>query len=361
MEKIKILHISETFVSGVYTYIKQLSSYSESNGNFKTYIIYSGERIETDEAQMAQDFSPETALIRIDMTREISFFRDIKSFFQIASQIRKIKPDVIHVHSSKAGVLGRVARIFYPQAILYYTPNGYSFIREDISNIKKAIYTFVEKSITTIFGGTIIACGDHEFAEAQKIGKAILVRNGVDINSVSKFHKKFSNSKFTIGTSGRIYCQKNPESFNQIALSLPDYNFVWIGDGDLKDKLTAPNITITGWNTYEDTLKAVNGLDVFISTSSWEGLPFSIIEAMALSKPIVSSNIEGNKVTVNENENGFICATLDDFVSGIKKLENPETRDRLGKESLNIANKLFNMDKNIIDIIDLYSTIIKKK
>jgi glycosyltransferase involved in cell wall biosynthesis len=357
MEKIKIVHISETFVSGVYTYIKQLSSYSESNGNFKTYIIYSGERIETDEAQIKEDFSPNAELIRIDMTREISFFRDIKSFFQIVRQIRRIKPDVIHVHSSKAGVLGRVARIFYPKATLYYTPNGYSFIREDISKTKKAIYAFVEKSITKIFGGTIIACGDHEFSEAKKIGKAILIRNGVDINLVSKFQKPFSNQKLTIGTSGRIYCQKNPDSFNQIAQSLPDYNFVWIGDGDLKNKLSAPNITITGWSTYEGTLKAVNGLDIFISTSSWEGLPFSIIEAMTLSKPIVSSNIEGNKVTVNQNENGFICATLEEFVSGIKKLEDTELRSRFGKESFKIADTIFNMDKNIVDIIKVYSQV----
>jgi len=355
MEKIKIVHISETFVTGVYTYIRQVSSYSESNGNFKTYIIYSGERNETDENLIKKDFSSEAVMININMTREISFFKDIKALFRIIRQIRKIKPDVIHTHSSKAGVLGRVAAAFYPKAKLFYTPHSYSFIRNDISESKKKFYRYVEKIITKLFGGTIIAIGDHEYEEARKIGKAVLIRNGVNINFVSQFKKDLSNPKLTIGTSGRIYRQKNPELFNQIALSMPDYNFVWIGDGDLKAALTAPNIRVTGWSTYEQTLNAVGGLDIFISTSSWEGLPFNIIEAMALSKPIISSDIEGNKVTVNENENGFICATADDFVNGIKKLENPALRDQFGKESFAIANNIFNLDKNIVDIINVYS------
>jgi glycosyltransferase involved in cell wall biosynthesis len=354
MEKIKIVHISETFVSGVYTYIKQINRYSESNGSFKNHIIYSGERIETNESSFKQDFSPETKLIRIDMTREISLFRDFKSLVLIIREIRRIKPDIIHVHSSKAGVLGRVARVFYPKATLYYTPNGYSFIREDISESKKALYKFVEKTITKIFGGIIIACGDHEYAEAKKLGKAILVRNGVDIDLVSAYHKEHHNPKLTIGTSGRIYYQKNPSLFNEIALKLPDYNFIWIGDGDLKDKLFAKNITITGWSTYEQTLKAVNELDIFISTSSWEGLPFSIIEAMTLSKPIVSSNIEGNRVTVNQNENGYICDTLDGFLTAIKKLESSELRNQFGNESFKIANSIFNMDKNVVELLELY-------
>lgn len=359
MEKIKVIQISETFVSGVYTYIKQLSSYSEKSGSFKTYIIYSGERNETIESSFSQDFVPEIDLIRIDMTKEISPLRDIKSLFHIIKKIREIKPDVIHVHSSKAGVLGRIAGMFYPKAKLYYTPNGYSFIREDISDNKKRLYHFVEKSITKIFGGTIIACGDHEYAEAKKLGKAVLVRNGVNVDLVSKYHTPHTNEKLTIGTSGRIYYQKNPDLFNQVALQLPDYNFVWIGEGELKGKLTAPNIKITGWQTYEETMKAVNKLDVFISTSSWEGLPFSIIEAMALSKPIVSSNIEGNRVTVNQGVNGYICASLESFAECLKKMENPELRDSFGKESFKMTDTIFNMDRNIVDLLNLYKDIKK--
>ncbi len=112
MEKLKILHISETFIGGVYTYLKELSHFSENDGNFKTFIIYSAEREETNIKAINDDFPSSTELICIDMTREISVVRDLKSLFKIIALIRKINPDIIHLHSSKAGVLGRAAQFF---------------------------------------------------------------------------------------------------------------------------------------------------------------------------------------------------------------------------------------------------------
>lgn len=352
MEKTKVLHISETFVGGVYTYIKQLSKYSERN-NLKTFIIHGHERVEENKEVLLKDFSENIDLIQVEMTREISIFRDLVSLKKIVLAIIKIKPDVIHVHSSKAGVLGRIARIFYPKAKLFYTPHGYSFIREDITKRKKTVFKLFEKIITFFFGGSIIACGDQEYEEAKKLGKSKLIRNGVFIDEIVKYNKENYNQKLTIGTSGSIYLPKNPELFNEIANLLPDCEFVWIGDGELKDKLLAKNIKITGWKSREETLQNVNNLDVYISTSSWEGLPFSIIEALALSKPIISSNIKGNRVTINQN--GFICNNVEEFVSSIKKLEDKETREKFGKESLKIANKLFNLEKNFVDLIKLYT------
>lgn len=353
MKSTKVLHISETFVGGVYTYIKQLCKYTESK-DLQNFIVYSSGRAKITPIELKKDFSKNTIFKEIKMTREVDPLNDFMSLFKIIKQVRTIKPDIIHVHSSKAGVLGRIAWRFYPKAKLFYTPHGYSFIREDVSKNKKAFFKFIEKIITRFFGGTIVACGDQEFEEANKLGKAVLVRNGVFINEILNFKKANNNIKLTIGTSGSIYSPKNPDLFNQIAIKLPEYQFVWIGDGELKSKLTSKNITITGWKTRDETLINVNKLDIYISTSLWEGLPFSIIEGMVLSKPIVSSNINGNKTTINQNKNGFICNNVEDFVNSIKKLEDKETREKLGNESLKIANELFNLEKNFIDLVKLY-------
>lgn len=354
MGKIKTLHISETFVSGVYTYIKQLNNYSEKN-DLKTFIIYSGERSENKEI-LEKDFSMNTELICIHMTREITLFKDIVSLINIIKEVRRIKPDVIHVHSSKAGVLGRIARIFHLKAKLFYTPHGYSFLREDISNKKKKIYRFVELVTTKIFGGTIVACGDQEYEEASKLGKAVLVRNGIDINDFKKYEEHIPNKILTIGTSGNIYEPKNPSFFNELASKLPQYKFMWIGDGELKNRLNSEVVEISGWKSREDALALVNNLDVFISTSLWEGLPFNIIEAMAMSKPIISSNIKGNRVTISQNKNGFLCNNLEEFIEEIKKLEDKDIRDLFGKESKHMVDELFNLNKNFIQLINLYKS-----
>jgi hypothetical protein len=354
MKQVKVLHISETFVGGVYTYIKQVSKYSE-NKLLQTIVVYGGERAETNNEQNSVDFSVNTKLIQVNMTREISIFKDISSLVKLIIEIRRIKPDVIHLHSSKAGVLGRIANKFHGKAKLFYTPHGYSFIREDITKRKQNFYKTLEEKVTKFFGGTIIACGDQEHEEAQKFGKSVLIRNGVFIDEIIKFKKEQNNNTLTIGTSGRISAQKNPKLFNDIALRLPDFQFIWIGDGDLRNELNATNITITGWKKGSQAIEEVNKLDVFISTSLWEGLPFNIIEAMVLSKPILSLNIKANLPTINQNENGFICNNVEEFVSSIKKLEDKDTREKFGKESLKIANELFNLEKNFVDLLKLYT------
>ena len=354
MKQVKVLHISETFVSGVYNYIRQVSRFSE-NKISQTIVIYGGERVENDNQKNSSDFSEGTELIQVKMTREISILKDIRSLAKLIIEIRRIKPDVIHLHSSKAGVLGRIANKFYGKAKLFYTPHGYSFIREDITNGKQNLYKTLESKVTKFFGGTIIACGDQEHEEEKKIGKSVLIRNGVFINEILKFKNECHNSILTIGTSGRISIQKNPKLFNKIALELPYFQFVWIGDGELKDELFAKNITITGWKKGSEAIEEVNKLDIFISTSLWEGLPFNIIEAMVLSKPILSNNIKANLPTIKQNQNGFICSNVEEFVSSIKKLEDREIRAKFGKESHKIANELFNLEKNFIDLIKLYT------
>ena len=106
--------------------------------------------------------------------------------------------------------------------------------------------------------------------------------------------------------------------FNQIALKLSFVDFIWIGDGELKNELSAPNITITGWVTREYALQIMSLSDLFILPSLWEGLPISLLEAMFLKKVCLVSNVVGNRDVINNMENGFICNTVDEYVNRIK-------------------------------------------
>lgn len=358
MKKIKILHISETFVSGVYTYIKNINHYMSKYDDVENYVIYSGERDHTKDDLIKAEFNPKVHLIKVKMAREINAKQDFTSLKELISLIKKIQPDAIHVHSSKAGVLGRVAHIAYPKSKLYYTPNGYSFLREDVSKTRRKMFYFLEKAVTKIFGGTIVACGDEEYKYALQLGKSTLIRNGVDIEFLNKYYNKnYKNERLTIGTCGRISYQKNPKLFNEIALTLPQYDFVWIGDGELRSEITAPNITVAGWQTHHETLNMVNKLDVFLSTSLWEGLPFNIIEAMVLRKPIVSLDIESNRITVSQNESGYICKNVPEFVKSLKFFESKENIDKFGEESFKRAKSLFDMNKNFEDLEKLYRKV----
>ena len=355
MKEIQVLHISETFVTGVYTYIQSICAFTAQNPNIKTAIIYSPNREGTDKLDFKNDFSSNTKLISISMQREVSAKEDYKSLKQLQEAIKNIKPDVIHLHSSKAGVLGRIASKSYPKAKVYYTPNGYSFLREDISLKKQLFFKWIEKYVTRIYGGTTIACGDTEYEYAKLLGKALMVRNGIDLSELAHIKVEPGSKLNSIVTLGRISAQKNPKLFNDIALKFPEIQFIWIGDGELKQELTAKNIKITGWLDRKDALNLLAKHDVYMQTSLWEGLPFTIIEAMALQKPIIATNVVGNKDAVSHKENGFLCQSIEDFEKAINQLKSePQLLKTYGKQSQKLAHDKFDRNKNLKKLIDEY-------
>lgn len=125
---------------------------------------------------------------------------------------------------------------------------------------------------------------------------------------------------FTVYTLGRICYQKNPEMFNKIAESMPEVNFVWIGDGEMRNQLTAMNIKITGWTERLDALKLSLNADVFLLTSRWEGLPISLLESMYMKKPCVVSNVIGNHDVIRDKRNGFLCNQIGNYIWAIEHI-----------------------------------------
>lgn len=320
-EKRKILFIVEAMGGGVFTYIVDLSN--ELVNEYDMYIAYAV-RKQTPE-NYRDYFDKRIHLIEVkNFDRSINPTKDIKAFIEIKNIAKRIKPDIIHLHSSKAGALGRFA--FNGRKIpLFYTPHGYSFLMRNHSTVKRMIYKAVEiicskrKCIT-------ISCSEGEHQETLKLTKnATYVNNGINIDELQKLIDQAGSVEdhpLTVFTLGRICYQKNPGSFNKIAEALPDIKFLWIGDGELRNKLTAPNIEITGWVKREEALRYSLRGDVFILTSLWEGLPISLLESMYMKKLCVVNNVIGNRDVIHNGRNGFVCNNVDDFVTAITSTSN---------------------------------------
>jgi glycosyltransferase involved in cell wall biosynthesis len=356
---LKVVHVVEALEGGVYTYFKDLSTFfgnEEIAKTAATVIIYSGHRNGVNPTQIKSDFSANVPLVHISMVREIAPFRDLKSILKLRKELKKINPDIIHLHSSKAGVLGRIACFFlFKKKKVFYTPHGYAFLRTDISNTSKKLYSAIEKNFQRFFGGTIVACGDTEFEVAQNIGSSVLVRNGVDIASIRQYFSPHQNAKLTVGILGRITAARNPKLFNEIALRFPDYNFVWIGDGELNALITAPNIQITGWLLDKNIVfKTLNSIDIYLQTSLWEGLPIAVLEAMVLEKPVIATHIIGNKDVVVHNQTGFLFDDIEELNHYFEILSDEKNRVSFGKNALKRCEDLFDKNKNFKQLLDLY-------
>lgn len=318
-EKKKILYIVEAMGGGVFTYIVDLAN--ELVNKYDMYIAYA---VRKQTPQNYKDyFDKRVHLIEVkSFGRAIDASKDLKAFFEIRKIADEVKPDIIHLHSSKAGALGRFT--FNGNKIpMFYTPHGYSFLMEDCKPMKRVIYKIVE-SVCAKRNCTTISCSVGEHQETLKLTKhATYVNNGINMAELQEIIDRTEKVQhpFMVYTLGRICYQKNPMQFNAIAETLPDIKFVWIGDGELREELNSKNIEVTGWVDRNTAIRYAVNADVFLLPSRWEGLPISLLESMYMKKICVVSNVIGNRDVIHNGENGFVCSGTEEFVKAIKEAQ----------------------------------------
>ena len=351
MMKKKLLHIVEAMGGGVFTYLVDLTN--ELADLFDIYIAFAL-RPQTP-ADYRDKFDGRIHLIEVEnSTRTINPVKDIRAFFEIRRIADQVKPDIIHLHSSKAGALGRWA-YDGKKISLFYTPHGYSFLMSNCSLVKREMFKFMEM-VSAHRNCTTISCSMGEHQESLKLTQnATYVNNGINTKELQELMDRLSRSvvkdelkherldnhsshHFTVFTLGRICYQKNPKLFNDIASALPDVKFLWVGDGEARDELTAPNIEITGWTERAEAIRYSMPTDVFLLTSLWEGLPMSLLEAMYMQKLCVVSDVLGNRDVIKNGRNGFVCTNIDEYINAIKEAQDRACLElgTVGKLSLKI-------------------------
>lgn len=358
-EKKKILFIVEAMGGGVFTYIVDLA-----NQLVNTYDLFIGYSTRTQTPiDYKEYFDKRIHLINIEnFTRSINPVQDAKSFFEIKQIAKKIKPDIIHLHSSKAGVLGRWA--FNGHSIpIFYTPHGYSFLMTDQVRVKRLFYKLIEYVSAKRYC-TTISCSNGEYQESSKFSNRILyVDNGINLHELQKTINSIDvkeSQQYTVFTLGRICYQKNPKLFNQIAEKMPEVKFIWIGDGELRNELIAPNIQITGWIDRNEALKYALNSNVFILTSLWEGLPISLLESMYLKKICIVSDVIGNRDVIKNNINGFVCNTLDEFVKSIEFAKTENLKDLI-QVAYTAIMEHYNTDNMASEYTRIYEEAMKNE
>ena len=355
-----IVHVVDPFAAGLATFLKLLTE--EMSDNY--HIIVHGERTELADPKELKKLFPKKQIRFIywkSVQRDINPVKDTIAYFELVKILRRFrKADVIHLHSSKAGFIGRMAckQLGIKQVI--YTPNGAPFLMSSASNIKLMLYEKLEK-LASYFGGEVICASASEQQEYMKRGiKADYIANGTKI-SKSSFIENKDYSKFRIVTSGRVVDQKNPKFFNEIALSfveLKHFEFVWIGTGEDASFLTSPNISVTGWLSKEGVRNEINRADLYLSTSYFEGLPFAVMEAMALGKCLLLSDCTGNTDLVKKGINGEIFSTKEEAINFIVDFYlNKEITESMGLNSLEICKDYFNIEETALRYQQLYQKI----
>lgn len=371
MSKKKLLHIQLLpLLSGVQNIMLELLA--ELKDEYDIYVICKPGGPLVDAIQESgYHYIPVSSL-----RRNLSLW-DIPAMFTLIHIIRKHRFDIVHTHSSKPGFLGRFAAYLAGTKKIVHTVHGYAF--NDFHNdLVNRFYMLLEKFVSR-FCDHIVYVNDFErkLAIQEKIvkpGKAKTIYNTVDIERFKMKENKYLSERdysiqpFTIGSVFRFDFPKNAVKTIKTAVSVckksKDIQFIFMGDGkdfsECKQLVDEANlnmqIQLTGW--HENVSHVLPELDVFLLYSLGEGLPISILEAMACGLPIVSSNVKGSNELVDET-NGILVPIDDEKKLEEELLKLPECYSELETWSKNSRKKVetvFNKDRFINQYREVYES-----
>lgn len=342
----QIVHVTECLAGGVLTFLLNLTKALDEDQHV---IIYSRRDNTPDDVESL--FGSNVQMVPWKYAgREIRAKQDLMALLELLRLLRQYpQADVVQLHSSKAGFLGRLAcRLLGRTKKVFYLPHGLSFAREDVSAKKKRFYTCLEK-LGNSFCGDVIACSNSERDLLVKNGihNVHVINNGIEVSAIPPMYRKFAYP-LVIGTIGRLTYQKNPALFNEIAKAFRGddrVRFLWIGGGELQDAIEpAENVEVTGWLTPEEVQRRLRDIDVYLSTALWEGLPYAVLEAMNAGKLLILSDCIGNMDLVINRTNGFCYHTLNQGIYYINEiLKYPDEINIMGKASYQLLKEKFSI------------------
>ena len=372
LNKPVVMHISQSILAGVEAYFREIILQGKDEYHFILVTPHS-----SDLELFCETLS--VVYIPVKMVRNISLFDDIKSVFALKRVIKMYKPDLVHLHSAKAGVLGRFVTYRLNVQSLY-TPHGLSYL--SFKGYKRLLFAAVETFFKR-FTKAILAVSHSECQRlVTELGvdssKVYVVANFVQMPDQAKDNITYNQEGcvFRVGTVGRITNQKNHLLMVEIANKVIneeklDVEFHLMGGGHhehigtlVRAQVAKYNLDkyfkIIPWGTVSEAHHFMKELDVFILTSTFEGMPISLLEAMSMYVPSIVSKCDGCNDVIQNNVNGFSCITVDEYVEAIKQLMvNKQVYNRISKAGHKYIEDNHNARINSRKVFEVYNKLIK--
>ncbi len=307
------------------------------------------------------------------MQRAIHLTKDIQALWQLRAAFKKIQPDVIAAHSSKAGAIGRIIGGLLRIPTIF-TAHSWSFT-EGVAQKKQLMYRQLEKTVQPLTT-KIITVSDYDRKLALTSGiapahKMQTVHNGIEQLETKIAPNRVENEHPQIVMVARFEVPKRQDLLLEALMELSDipWHLQFIGDGSLrpqlesyvKDKGFSERVTFLG--NQLDVTKLLAHSQIFALLSDWEGLPISIIEAMRAGLPIIATNVGGVNELVTDQENGFLISRDDPSLLK-KRLKQLLTDETLCEKMGDISERRFLRDFTFIPMyqktLSIYEQAISK-
>lgn len=311
------------------------------------------------------------------MQRSLKPFLDLRALVQIISELKRLNPDIVHTHTSKAGLLGRIAaHIAAPKAKVVHTFHGH-LLHGYFSKPATLIIALTERTLAMI-SDVLISMGNEVKANLleAKIGKPHQFQvafpgvreKKAKSNNQQAIQFRDAHSQNVIFTFvGRLTpikrCDRIIETASQVKDDSPSIHFIIIGDGELRESLEIQGrnlpITFLGWESHTEDWLAISDAGILLSDN--EAVPLAMIEAGLAGLPVIATNV-GSMGDVVENEiNGYLVEpNINEITLKVVEIsKSPELRKELGSRGKEIARQRFSVEAMINRHQEIYSQAIQ--
>lgn len=336
------------------------------------------------EGLLMDDFlSSEGLILRrsVYLERPINPIKDLLALFEIYRFIKENNIEMVHTHSSKAGIIGRFAAKLAKVKFIIHTVHGWSF--NDFQPALSRIFFIWLERFTAGFTSRFIAVSNYDIDKGLRLGigsphKYKLIRYGIDYADFSqkdetiKEELGIKNGNLVVGMVSCLKPQKSPQDFIKLAglvhRTWPRVKFVLVGDGVLRRRVEGllkksrlgENVILTGWR--RDVCRMFSAMDIFVLTSLWEGLPIAALEAMSASLPVLATDTGGISEIVSDGKTGFLVKTknIRDISTKLHLLLNDgDLRKGMGRCARSALGPEFTLLNMVKRTEDLYCNLLQ--
>ena len=333
-----------------------------------------------DEADYLEKVATDVKAIRIDgLGRSIKPRADLTALFAIVKEIRRFKPDVIHTHTAKAGVVGRIASILSGhRSVRVHTFHGH-LLHGYFGPGKTKLIILIEKFLA-IFTHQLLAVGKQVQDDLIEVGignsnKFAVMPPGLQLANVPSKHDArielgLDHNEIYCAFIGRITQIKRPDRFLDVVAKVRadgvKVNFIVAGAGEqlqyCQDRVTSEDLPVTflGWR--EDIEVVLAASDFVILTSDNEGTPLSLIQAGMVGIPVVATNVGStNEIVVNGKTGLLVDLSVDQLAITVTKLaENSDLRAQMGAAGQEYTLARYGVARLVKDHQDLYLRLLNR-
>ena len=384
MDKIKVLHIITRLDPGGSSTNTIETAARLDRGRFDVFLI-SGRTVDPDGSieallkakKIRYAFFP-------DLQRALHPWKDLLAFVQIYNFLKNNRFDIIHTHSSKAGILGRWAGKFAGVPVIVHTPHGHVFYGY-FGKIQTAIFILLERC-TALVTGRIITLTDrgkqeHIDLKIAPADKFVTIYSGIDLAMAGPpthtfggdSYEKFSipKDRFIFGCVARLDPIKGIsyliEAMAEVVKQRPSSHLLLVGDGSERETLQhrcealglKDHVSFAGFQKEPGPFMDV--MDVFVLASINEGMGRVILEAMARGKPVIATRVGGVPEIVEEGQTGLLVPAADAAALADAMLKMAGDRgslEHMGRRARASVNSRFGLDKMVKDIERLYDQLV---